>query len=119
LGGDDDVDVNVDADDDASAGRGTPLGSVSRGTPVDGEQSPIIGTGRKDPWARAAAKKAEPMPPKEVKEPTMKAELDAEGHLPGFRDGVGQFPPDSEWARIMVELKLKGSTSYFLPLNCL
>lgn len=34
--------------------------------------------------------------------------LDPEGRLPGSRDGLGAFPPGSDWAKTMVALKLKG-----------
>lgn len=34
--------------------------------------------------------------------------IDAEGRLPGSKDGVGAFPPGSDWAEMMVALKIKG-----------
>ncbi|KAJ7101407.1 hypothetical protein B0H15DRAFT_927204 [Mycena belliarum] len=34
--------------------------------------------------------------------------IDAEGRLPGSKDGIGAFPPGSDWARTMLALKLKG-----------
>lgn len=34
--------------------------------------------------------------------------IDAEGRLPGSKDGLGAFPPGSNWAKTMVALKLKG-----------
>ena len=39
---------------------------------------------------------------------TVSETLDADGHLPGYKDGVGVFPPGSEWANVMLTLKLKG-----------
>ncbi|KAI6141725.1 hypothetical protein BKA82DRAFT_1006559 [Pisolithus tinctorius] len=39
---------------------------------------------------------------------TMSESLDAEGRLPGSKDGVGAFPPGSDWAEMMVALKIKG-----------
>lgn len=42
--------------------------------------------------------------------------IDAEGRLPGSKDGLGAFPPGSDWARTMLALKLKGSRGYFLLL---
>ncbi|KAI6131727.1 hypothetical protein EV401DRAFT_1850228 [Pisolithus croceorrhizus] len=38
----------------------------------------------------------------------MSESLDAEGRLPGSKDGVGAFPPGSDWAEMMVALKIKG-----------
>jgi bromodomain-containing protein 7/9 len=35
--------------------------------------------------------------------------IDGEGRLPGSKDGVGAFPPGSDWAELMVQLKLKGA----------
>ncbi|KAJ7664358.1 hypothetical protein DFH06DRAFT_1041710 [Mycena polygramma] len=34
--------------------------------------------------------------------------IDAEGRLPGSKDGLGAFQPGSDWARTMLALKLKG-----------
>ncbi|KAH8105106.1 hypothetical protein BXZ70DRAFT_1061731 [Cristinia sonorae] len=43
------------------------------------------------------------------KKPGMLSEsLEDDGHLPGYKDGVGVFPPDSEFSELMVLLKLKG-----------
>lgn len=43
------------------------------------------------------------------KEPgTVSESIEPDGHLPGYKDGVGVFPPDSEWAELMLSLKLRG-----------
>jgi len=34
--------------------------------------------------------------------------IDAEGRLPGSKDGLGAFPPGSDWAKLMLALKRKG-----------
>jgi bromodomain-containing protein 7 len=34
--------------------------------------------------------------------------IGADGRLPGSKDGVGAFPPGSDWAEMMVQLKIKG-----------
>ncbi|KAJ7242351.1 hypothetical protein B0H12DRAFT_1132403 [Mycena haematopus] len=39
---------------------------------------------------------------------TTSDKIDAEGRLPGSKDGLGAFPPGSDWARTMLALKLKG-----------
>ena len=36
--------------------------------------------------------------------------VDAEGRLPGSKDGLGAFPADSDWAKMMLALKLKGES---------
>lgn len=44
------------------------------------------------------------------KKPGMLSEsLEDDGHLPGYKDGVGVFPPDSDFAEVMLSLKLKGT----------
>ena len=34
--------------------------------------------------------------------------VENDGRLPGSRDGLGAFPPGSDWAKLMLALKLKG-----------
>jgi len=34
--------------------------------------------------------------------------IDGEGRLPGSKDGLGAFPPGSDWAKLMLALKRKG-----------
>ncbi|CCL98021.1 uncharacterized protein FIBRA_00014 [Fibroporia radiculosa] len=38
----------------------------------------------------------------------LSASLEQDGGLPGAKDGLGAFPPGSEWAELMLSLKLKG-----------
>ncbi|KIK24663.1 hypothetical protein PISMIDRAFT_98140 [Pisolithus microcarpus 441] len=40
--------------------------------------------------------------------PIMSESLDTEGRLPGSKDGVGAFPSGSDWAEMMIALKIKG-----------
>ena len=48
-------------------------------------------------------------PSKSKKKTGMLSEtLEEDGHLPGYKDGVGVFPPGSDFAELMVLLKLKG-----------
>ena len=44
---------------------------------------------------------------------TFSESLDADGHLPGSKDGIGAFPPGSDLVKTMIALKLKGVL--FLP----
>ncbi|PPQ99835.1 hypothetical protein CVT24_009629 [Panaeolus cyanescens] len=39
---------------------------------------------------------------------TLSESLEADGGLPGSKDGLGAFPSGSDWARTMLSLKLKG-----------
>ncbi|KAI0631373.1 hypothetical protein C8Q77DRAFT_1159174 [Trametes polyzona] len=92
--------VNVD-DDDVSAPTGTP-GEKVAGTPMDVDESRA---GSPYPASallggkRAKGKKG-PGPLSESLEP--------DGGLPGAKDGLGAFPPGSDWAEVMLALKLKG-----------
>ncbi|KAG7448622.1 uncharacterized protein BT62DRAFT_946189 [Guyanagaster necrorhizus] len=52
---------------------------------------------------RAPYKKPAPAAPK-----TSVSESIEDGRLPGSKDGLGDFPPGSDWARVMLELKVKG-----------
>ena len=46
------------------------------------------------------------------KQPGMLSEsLEPDGHLPGYKDGVGVFPPQSDFSELMLKLKLKGAFS--------
>lgn len=117
-GNGDEGELNVEEDDEDGDGD-APV------TPVDHERSPSVDLsafawGRRPPQ-RAAVKKVmekEREAQKEKdrerekdKERLVRGHLDEEGHMPGYKDGVGLFPPNSDWARIMLELKLKGAKS--------
>lgn len=52
---------------------------------------------------RAPYKKSAPAAPK-----TTVSESIEDGRLPGSKDGLGDFPPGSDLARVMLELKMKG-----------
>lgn len=90
-----DEDVNVDADEDGAAGGGVPLGPD---TP--GRLSPSVGSASVPPPNRRGKNAA--------KKEGLSESLEPDGHLPGFKDGVGVFPPGSDWAEVMLALKLKG-----------
>ena len=40
---------------------------------------------------------------------TLTESLEPDGGLPGAKDGLGAFPPGSDWAELMLALKLKGT----------
>jgi bromodomain-containing protein 7 len=89
-----DEDVNVDADEDAAAGR------TSAGPDTPTRRSPSL------------VSASVPAPNRRGKNATKKEgfseTLEPDGHLPGYKDGVGVFPPGSDWAEVMLALKLKG-----------
>lgn len=96
-----DWNIDVERDEDPQ----TPVDGEERDTPMDIDgstrgRSPSVAS-TQTPVPRRGAK------PK--KEAGMLSEsLEPDGHLPGYKDGVGQFPPNSEWAPVMLALKLKG-----------
>ena len=94
-----DEEVNMEADDGDGAGAGAG-GSIESGTPA--RRSPSVSSAAVPPVkrSRGAAKKGGPGMLSETLEP--------DGHLPGFKDGLAAFPPLSDWAELMVVLKLKG-----------
>ena len=99
----------VDDDGGTSTGRGTPAADAPDDT------LPAIAPSGRRVVPRFPIQKAESSPSKDApKESAVKATLDPEGHLPGFSEGVGQFPPGSDWAPVMLALKLKGTSSPWL-----
>ncbi|KAI0643446.1 hypothetical protein C8Q79DRAFT_979029 [Trametes meyenii] len=92
--------VAVD-DDDPSGVTATPVDKVP-GTPMDIDESragsPLPGSALVGGGKRVKGKKA----------PGMSETLEVDGGLPGAKDGLGAFPPGSDWAELMLALKLKG-----------
>lgn len=111
------TDWNVEVEGDEAVEVAVDDGSTDPATPAPetSAEEVLVASGRRI-VPRFAVPRTDVPSVKEkdaTKENGMKATLDAEGHLPGYRDGVGQFPPDSEWARVMLELKIK--SAYTLP----
>ncbi|KAF9244452.1 hypothetical protein BU15DRAFT_41904 [Melanogaster broomeanus] len=94
--GDDDPTTQQQPDVDGSIATGSPAPSL---TPAPGQiQRQGPGPVRRGP--RGPYKRHAPV--------ALTESLDAEGRLPGSKDGVGAFPPGSEWAELMIALKIKG-----------
>jgi len=89
-----DEDVNVDTVEDAAGGRG------SAGPDTPARRSPSVASASVPPPNRRGKNAA--------KKEGISETLETDGHLPGYKDGVGVFPPGSEWAETMLALKLKG-----------
>ncbi|KAI0263548.1 hypothetical protein BC834DRAFT_971243 [Gloeopeniophorella convolvens] len=89
-----DEEVNVDADEDA-----IPAGA-SAGPDTPARRSPSIVSASVPPPNRRGRGS--------TKKDDFSESLEADGHLPGYKDGVGVFPPGSDWAEVMLALKLKG-----------
>ncbi|KAG6878907.1 hypothetical protein C0992_006787 [Termitomyces sp. T32_za158] len=89
---DDDYTVGTPMDvDDAALGRRSPS--------VSSQVQPLAGRrGVRGPYKKTA----------QVQSNKVSESVDAEGRLPGSKDGLGSFPPGSGWAHTMLALKLKG-----------
>jgi len=94
---DDDGTVNIDDDDEYLEIDGA--GQTGRSPSVVSQIQP----GRR--LTRGPYKKTAPS------SNTLSESIDAEGRLPGSKDGLAAFPPGSDWARLMLALKLKGMVS--------
>lgn len=100
---DDDQNINVDEDDDNAE---TPMDVRE-----DGRSPSVSSTqvqprrGGRGPYKKAAgagATNANPNPN------GISESIDVDGRLPGSKEGLGAFPPCSDWAEMMLTLKLKG-----------
>jgi len=93
-----DEEVNVDADEDAAAGR------ASAGPDTPTRRSPSV-TSASAPAPNRRGRNA-------TKKEGFSETVEPDGHLPGYKDGVGIFPPGSDWAEVMLALKLKGKPHF-------
>ncbi|KAG5643004.1 hypothetical protein DXG03_001782 [Asterophora parasitica] len=99
---DDDTPVNVDDEEDYTVG--TPMdvdepAVAGRSPSVSSQNHPTNRRSVRGPYKKM-------VPPSAAN--TLSESIDAEGRLPGSRDGLGAFPPGSAWAQTMLALKLKG-----------
>ena len=87
-------------DDEDGAGAGE--GSAMPGTPMDVDdnraRSPSVGSVQVGGGKKGKGKKSA----------GLSETLEPDGGLPGAKDGLGAFPPGSDWADLMLALKLKG-----------
>ncbi|EKM51004.1 uncharacterized protein PHACADRAFT_262946 [Phanerochaete carnosa HHB-10118-sp] len=98
------ADWNIDVERDEEPSQTPVIDDEDRGTPMDidgsmGGRSPSVASQVPAPRRGAKSKKEAGV---------LSESLEPDGHLPGFKDGVGQFSPGSEWANLMLSLKLKG-----------
>ena len=96
--------VNVDEDEDDITG--TPMevdNSSMRERSVSVASQPQPGSSRRGP--RGPYKKPGPNAPSN----NLSETLEPDGGMPGSKDGIGAFPPGSDWAKTMIALKLKGN----------
>ncbi|EPQ52987.1 hypothetical protein GLOTRDRAFT_111806 [Gloeophyllum trabeum ATCC 11539] len=99
------ADWNIDIEREDSV---HPVGDEDRGTPMD-----IDGTATNAPSPSVTSAAATPAPSRRRRKVpqapgTISESIDEEGRLPGSKDGLGAFPYGSDWAALMLSLKLKG-----------
>ncbi|KAJ3733568.1 hypothetical protein DFJ43DRAFT_1023331 [Lentinula guzmanii] len=95
---DDAGDVNIDDEPDLNAS----FAVADMGTPGPSELLEIAGIRRstRGPYKKVNTTNAT--------HKGLSESIDAEGRLPGSKDGLGTFPPGSDLAKTMLDLKLKG-----------
>lgn len=96
--------IDVEQEEEAEA-RTIADGEDGQGTQMDVDgsirgRSPSVSSVQTPAARRGAKGKRQPGQVSET--------LDSDGHLPGYKDGVGVFPAGSEWAELALALKLKG-----------
>lgn len=121
LDGDNDDDsqqVNVDEDDDAVT-HTNPM------TPIDVDdisrvgRSPSVASQLPASLTRRSLRAPTTIKKSTSAAPVISESLDADGRLPGSKDGLGAFPAGSDWAETMLMLKLKGSLLLTLVIQYL
>lgn len=77
-------------------------------SPSVASQIQTVGPGRRSTRWQNNKKTDSSKGEKSEKTSAISENIDAEGRLPGSREGLGAFPPGSDWARTMLALKIKG-----------
>ncbi|CAA7264461.1 unnamed protein product [Cyclocybe aegerita] len=102
---DEDPLVNVDNDDDDVAA--TPM-DVDNSSSLRERSVSVASQPQPGPSSRRGPRGPYKKQGQGAPAPTFSETLDPDGGLPGSKDGLGAFPPGSDWAKTMVALKLKG-----------
>lgn len=103
-------DVNIDDDDDDN-----PLVSVHPDDVAVNGRSPSVASQVQQFMGRRGLRGPNK---KNAPQSRISDSIDDEGRLPGSREGIGAFPPCSDWAKTMVALKLKGASNVLVCPFC-
>lgn len=95
---DEDAALNIDEDDD----------HITTSTPREIEGSQVAASPAPSSVPQQYIRRGPRGPYKKGASAGISEGIDAEGRLPGSKEGVGAFPPGSDWAKMMVALKIKG-----------
>ncbi|KAG2071245.1 hypothetical protein BDR04DRAFT_1098641 [Suillus decipiens] len=96
---DEDATLNIDEDEDHD--------HITASTPRDIEGSQVAASPAPSSVPQQYMKRGPRGPYKKGASMGISEGIDAEGRLPGSKDGVGAFPPGSDWAEMMIALKIK------------
>jgi bromodomain-containing protein 7/9 len=106
-----DWNIDVEQDEDAALVIDEDDDHVTASTPREIEGSQIAASPAPSSVPQQYIKRGPRGPYKKGTSMGISEGIDAEGRLPGSKDGVGAFPPGSDWAEMMVALKIKGIVS--------
>ncbi|KAH9940042.1 uncharacterized protein BXZ73DRAFT_43030 [Epithele typhae] len=98
-----DWNIDVERDDDATP---VDVDDVADGAMIPKTPMNVDESRAESPSVTAAQVNGKKGKGKKV--PTLTETLEPDGGLPGAKDGLGSFPPGSDWAELMLALKLKG-----------
>lgn len=103
-----DWNIDVEQDEDAALIIDEDDDHVTASTPREIEGSQVAPSPAPSSVPQQYIKRGPRGPYKKGTSMVISEGIDAEGRLPGSKDGVGAFPPGSDWAEMMVALKIKG-----------
>ncbi|KAI0073975.1 hypothetical protein K474DRAFT_1665959 [Panus rudis PR-1116 ss-1] len=104
------TDWNIDVEHEDERGPNEDGEDGKDGTHAQGSPMDVDGSVRgRSPSVVSAQPTGARRQGKPKKQPGQISEsIEEDGHLPGHKDGLGQFPPNSDLAELMLALKLKG-----------
>lgn len=115
-----DWNIDIEQDEDGSASQQPVNVDDEVSTPRDLDGS--MATGSRAPSMTPApgptfvqGKRGPRGPYKKHAQTALSEGLDAEGRMPGLKDGVGAFLAGSDWAELMIALKIKGACPSTFP----
>ncbi|KAG2037149.1 hypothetical protein BDR03DRAFT_920496 [Suillus americanus] len=103
-----DWNIDVEQDEDAALNIDEDEDLVMASTPREIEGSQVAASPAPSSVPQQYIRRGPRGPYKKGTSMGISESIDAEGRLPGSKDGVGAFPPGSDWAEMMIALKIKG-----------
>lgn len=100
-------DENIEIDDD-NGDVGTPMDVDGRSPSIVSQAQPPTGPGAGTGHGKRGPRGPYKKSGTHTTNLNAKDMIDADGRLPGSKEGLGAFPPGSDWSNMMLKLKLKG-----------